>query len=88
MLRAAAAAAAAVAKVSSTKIQHGSRSYNNITLVVKFSIVSSPPPQRLIFNRSIVVMSHTSRWKIYILLQKFLRLRSSMAAEAIISLWL
>ena len=37
------AAAAAVAKVSSTKIQHGSRSYNNITLVVKFSIVPSPP---------------------------------------------
>ena len=32
-----AAAAAAVAKVSSTKIQHGSRSYN-ITLVVKVSV--------------------------------------------------
>ena len=42
----------------------------------------------LIFNRSILVMPHTSRWKFYIWKHKFLWLRSRMAAEAIKSLWL
>ena len=43
---------------------------------------------RLIFNRSILVMPHTSRWKFYIWKHKFPWLTSRMAAEAIKSLWL